>query len=330
MKKNIKFTLPFQLLTILIFLLTPLNTLCVSQIYDDDTTKSIKSIHDIYFRDTDIHIDKKTLVLIDADNTLWEPCGISGIDDFGVIQLGSDQWFYAVANYFENQGNSQQAAIFETMRLDLIAKQITPMKFVEPYMLKFIKYLKNKGAYVMIITGRSERTLKRITLERLGQLGIDFSLCSILPSGYTTFKDVECPACCQNGVIFCSDNPKAVILHLVLREAAIKKGLEPTQIILLDDKLKHLESIRDYAYSRRIPFYGFRYGFLDEKVATYRCNPGLIPLIERSIAYLEAAKLIREAVVPTKVFKPDEYTVQDKLRQNNTKTPYRELLVMKA
>ena len=115
---------------------------------------------------------------------------------------------------------------------------------------------------VLGLTARS-MVLMQKTVDNLASLGIGFSS-GLHHRGFMV--DMHHPAFFYEGIIFCSGYGKGPVLKRFLEIT----GLRPSTIIMIDDKRSYLESVEAICRVAGIEFIGLRYGYLDEKVASYQ------------------------------------------------------------
>ena len=200
-----------------------------------------------YLDENDFH--KKTLVLIDIDNTIVHP-GKNKI-------LGSDQWVTHMLNQQINQGYSYAQALDVVLPLYYQIQHTIWLEPVEHNTVAIIKQLQERGVTVIALTIRSLPIVDR-TLAQLKSIGIDFS-----HSGFAIEQligDAHRSYHYKNGILFCNGQDKGVTLKKVVDYL----NFVPTKIIAIDDKEKYLQEIAR-AFDA-IDFIGIRYGYCDELV----------------------------------------------------------------
>jgi hypothetical protein len=131
----------------------------------------------------------------------------------------------------------------------------------EPYVVDFIDQLKKDGYLVLGLTKTSSGEFgvipdfPKFRYEQLKQFGITMS--NHFPN--TTFTELKpyknrIPAL-YNGIIFCSEQPKGKVMQAFLKQF----NYHPRVIMLFDDGIKNLVSVKKAAKEEHIPFYGFHY-----------------------------------------------------------------------
>jgi FMN phosphatase YigB (HAD superfamily) len=194
---------------------------------------------------------ERVLVIFDLDNTLVE----------AAHEKGSDQWFSALFGHYVRQGMTEQQAVEKIIPYYFYLHRTLSLQLVEQHIPFFIEELKKQGIMVIALTARSNELVER-TFEQLAEVGLDFS-----GSCFGGAIDVEeaCSWCSRRGIIFCGNNNKGRVLMQVLDHLQYK----PEKIIFVDDKLKHVQAVQEYAHERGIAFVGIRYNRLDEKVNNF-------------------------------------------------------------
>jgi hypothetical protein len=64
----------------------------------------------------------------------------------------------------------------------------------------------------------------------------------------------------KKGILFTCNVPKGKVLEAFLKRLKWK----PSKIVFTDDKMKHLESVRDFCQRAHIPFQGFQYTAVEQ------------------------------------------------------------------
>lgn len=130
---------------------------------------------------------------------------------------------------------------------------------VEPEAIPLIKHLQQK--YKVGILTKCKKLLTYYKFFQLHKLGLDFE--DTFPSiPFYYIKKGEQPALFDKGVICSgSGNEKGNILRLFLE----KNNIRPTQVIMVDDRLKNLKSIELALKKMNIPFTGIWYTKVDDE-----------------------------------------------------------------
>lgn len=193
-------------------------------------------------------------LLLDLDNTTFVP----------LTALGRDEWFVKLMQYAcEIIPDHTEAAIAVLVIYNEVHRYIK-MRAVEAEIVDIIREYQNIGRPVIGVTARGEE-LKEVTIRQLQEIGIDF-----------------------NGkIIFCGGQDKGICFKAFLGKA----NEFPSDVVMVDDKRKHLEHVRDVLMSLGINFVGLRYGFLDETVKMFEMEPAQAELIEVKDKLSETANL---------------------------------------
>ncbi len=199
------------------------------------------------------YVKEGTLFVFDLDNTLIEP----------VQHLGSDQWFSHHLQQYLNEGLPMDEALLVAIQ-DLIAIQHrSDIRFVDPSIPQFLLELQQSHVSMIGLTKRNPALVNR-TIDQLSQLQIDFSTTSDVQSPLS-FQELN-DTIFQNGIIFVGHGiEKGPALNAFL--ANLKEM--PKQIVMIDDRMSHVENVAHAAEALHIPFVGIRYGGADEKVQQF-------------------------------------------------------------
>ncbi|MCC5792899.1 MAG: DUF2608 domain-containing protein [Legionellaceae bacterium] len=202
------------------------------------------------------NISYETWLVLDLDNTVME----------SVLEVGSDQWLtnlvdYAVKILDQKEGMRLALLIYGAVQAHVRAKA------VELEIVKIIKALQDIGIPVLALTAR-DIAIKQYTIRQLETIGIDFSRNCI---------KVNDPSY-EEGIIFCNGKNKGQVWQKVIE----KCPNHPRHIVMLDDKIRHLERMLIVAKTLKINFLGLRYGFLDEKISAFDMRPA-----NHQLAYLK-------------------------------------------
>ena len=236
-----------QLLLLLTIIAAPL----IAHIYEHH---SLKDIHD-YIDHVDHH--EKTLVVFDLDNTLVRYANV----------LGSDEWFSFTLSKLIEKGYSYSQAL--ELLLPLYFKMVhhLELSIFDDYAIDLLNYLHEHNITTIALTSRSLPIAQR-TLDELARLKINF-VSAEYPFNKEIHGQLTRPYYCKNGVIFCNDNDKG----LVLRDLLHKLNYFPTKVIFIDDKHKYLISLQkalkeiDFAWA--INYIGIRYAGADHFVKAF-------------------------------------------------------------
>ncbi len=196
------------------------------------------------------HVESGALCVFDLDNTLVKP----------PQHLGSDPWVTHAVERSLKQGKSLQDAIHQLVTNLVEIHSHTVMQIVDARSLDVLEQLKARGIPCVGLTKRDPRLGSR-TLEQLKELGIGFY--PILKE--SVFKNLN-GSFYKEGVIFAGpgiDKGPALLAYLK------KFKLQPTCVVMIDDKNSYLQEIEKTLQAHKIPFVGMRYGALDETLKAF-------------------------------------------------------------
>lgn len=114
----------------------------------------------------------------------------------------------------------------------------------------------------MGLTIRSFELSKR-TIQQLKSCGIEFDTCLVDRSAQ--FLDKNSFLFSLDGIVFTNGGSKGSAIGKWLDHFCYDVG----HVVVIDDKLQHLEAIEKELQKRGIQMTGFRYGYLDEHVANF-------------------------------------------------------------
>ncbi len=193
-------------------------------------TNTVQEIHSI--RDILKAISYDTTVIWDLDNTMQE----------AIHELGSDQWFRAMISLACDQIPDSNEACTLVCAVYHEVQHKTYTQAVEQVVVKINQFLRASGIHQEAITARSD-FLKATTFRQLGENGIHFH---------------------EDEITFCGGKNKGEMYRLKL----LNSRERPKHIIMIDDSLKHVQDMANAAREFGIPFTGFHYRHLDQKVST--------------------------------------------------------------
>ncbi len=232
-----------HLLQIIIAALLLFNTFIYAEIRETTSMQEIVPL-----------VDDSTLLVVDIDNTLIEPEG----------NLGSDQWYYfLVRKYVQLDHMSGKAANETAMQVWNQAQWLVKIRPVEKDTPALIKQLQSKGVRVMGLTARTVDIVDK-TFAQLKSIGISLNQPPIHDKPVDFHLDDL--ARFENGILFVGEqNDKGEALVQFLR----RSHYLPAKIIFIDDKLRHVENVEKALSKTGARFLGFRYGAADEKVRLF-------------------------------------------------------------
>ena len=199
--------------------------------------------------------EKNLLVILDIDNTL-----IRLKQD-----LGSDQWFYHRLDELKNGGRSSNEALSRVAAEFNGIQSLSQSQPVEECIPKFIESLRLKGIPFMGLTIRSFELSKR-THQQLNDCGI--RLQTDVFDRKPQFLDPDTFLFSFDGAVFTNGGNKGIAFLKWLDFFSQKWE----HIVVVDDKLAHLEALEKAAQIAKIKFTGFRYGHLDGLVKEFCPN----------------------------------------------------------
>lgn len=201
------------------------------------------------------HLEENTLYVFDLDNTLIE----------AAQHLGSDQWVVHQLNHLTKQGISLDDALNQVLPRWVEVQHRTMMQLVDPMIPDLLHQLHEKQVPVIALTQRFPEIAER-TLQQLMPLQIDLSKTAHF-EGSMVFEELGRTEY-REGIIFLGrgiDKGTALLAYLQKLHAM------PSRIVVIDDKLKHLQNIAHSIEPLGIDFVGIRFGGADEKVMGF--NP---------------------------------------------------------
>lgn len=171
------------------------------------------------------------VLIFDLDNTLIMP----------KTSLGSDEWFCGLLNHALNHVSDKNLALSMTLAIYHEVQSIVRADIIEEQAVKIVNSLHDIGIPCIAVTARDE-CLRDATLRQLQEVGIKFT----------------------QDIVFCSGRNKGECLLENLDLSKTKN------IVMVDDKFKHLSDVASVLTVHNINFCGLRYGFLDEKVENFQ------------------------------------------------------------
>lgn len=209
--------------------------------------REIKSMSEIVSE-----IRPTTLLVFDVDNTLVEPVG----------NVGSDQWYDYLLKAYARDGLDAAAAekkAGETWTRTLASVKVKPVEDLTPIL---VRAQQARGLKILALTARGVEDAPA-TFAQLKAIGIDLASSAVrkedlAPEGAGRYS---------RGVYFVGDGPdKGKALLAFLKEI----GLRPTRVVFVDDKPRHAGNVDAALTAAGIPCVSFRYGAADEKVRAFK------------------------------------------------------------
>lgn len=200
-----------------------------------------------------------TLLVLDIDNTLIEPAG----------NIGSDQWYYYIVKAIARDDKALTAAAAETKAAEIWTKTLPTVKGkpVEDLTPALVREQQKRGVTVMALTARGPED-EASTLRQLAEAGLDLTARPaakgrmILPKAAL---GTEADGVFSSGVMLMGDGDKGKALLGFLR----KIGLKPARIVFVDDKPKNVKNMDAALTAAGVPVIAFRYGAADAKVRAF-------------------------------------------------------------
>jgi phosphoserine phosphatase len=222
-------------------------------------------------------IDDGTLLVFDLDNTLIEPVG----------NLGSDQWFhFLVRKFTEVDRLDEKEAAARAMKLWNKAQWLVEVKAVEPLTPNLIRRQQDRGIKTMGLTAREPEIAGR-TLELLERVGVRL--------GRSTVHDAERKAgggLFKQGVLFVGEGrDKGDELVKFLREIRYA----PAKVLFVDDRLDHVVNVEKACRRAGIDYLVFRYGATDAKVEQFNRDTEDPQLFASGVLSEKAAEAVKRA-----------------------------------
>jgi hypothetical protein len=206
-----------------------------------------------YFRELAGHTASDTVFLLDIDDTLLVPAQM----------LGSDCWFDHRIKQREADGINFATALDKTLAEWQAVRHLTRMQLIESDIPEIIGSLQKKGVSIMGLTTQ-QLALSCRTLSQLHDHQVDLSLTSVCNEDLC-FSLKEHTMLYRKGILFTSGKSKGEAFF----QFCEKIGYFPKRIVLIDDKLSHLESMEKEAMKRGVEFVGLRYGFSDARKTAF-------------------------------------------------------------
>jgi len=192
-----------------------------------------------------------TLLVFDIDNTLVEPVG----------NIGSDQWYYYLEKAFRRDGLDEAAADAAAGEAWTKTLGTVKVKPVEALTTALVREQQKRGLKVMALTARGAEDAAA-TFAQLQAIGVDLAAAAVRKEDLST----EQKGLYSRGVFFVGEGPnKGATLTAFLK----KIGLRPKKIVFVDDKPHHAKNVDAALTAAGIPSVTFRYGAADAKVRAF-------------------------------------------------------------
>lgn len=192
-----------------------------------------------------------TLLVLDIDNTLVEPVG----------NIGSDQWYYYLLKAYRRDGLDAAAAeakAGETWTRTLATVRVKPVEDLTPIL---VRAQQKRGLKVLALTARGAEDAEA-TFAQLQAIGLDLTGSAVRQDDLKT----ELNGLYTRGVFFVGEGPDKGKTLVAFLE---KIGLRPTRVVFADDKPHHAKNVDAALTAAGIPCVSFRYGAADAKVRAF-------------------------------------------------------------
>jgi FMN phosphatase YigB (HAD superfamily) len=224
---------------------------------------SIKTISDL-----SRYIDNQTILFFDIDDTLIR----------NKTHLGSNQWEDSLVSLMIKNGVDDNIAFKKAKFLWCAFQVVSEVEVVEPSTLEFFNKLL-QSHHLRLITARPA-VLANETFQQLASVGIKTNV----TDKFLINLNKENHVLYENGIFFCdSCNKGAVIADYMNRYS-----LNPGKIVLVDDRLHHLEKAA--MALKAFNFIGLHYNYLSEYINNLNIDPAS-RLLNESLSNPKSLKL---------------------------------------
>lgn len=213
-----------------------------------------KIVETFHFDEIKKYLEPDTLVILDIDNTLITP----------IQEVGSDQWFSHRRDWYGLQGYSADQALEMALAEWEAVQNITRVMTPEPITSQVVRDLQDR----FTVMGLSTRglALATRTVYQLKDVGIDLSTDSLSGDDIPLLNPKA--ILFRKGILFTSGTHKGKALLKLLEQV----NYTPRRIVFVNDKATNLREVEVACEERQIPFIGLRYGYLDERVKSFRSD----------------------------------------------------------
>ena len=232
-----------------------------NQIIDQEKSKIHESYHikDIlkFIEDVDHNVKEELFIFFDIDNTIQAPK--EEWENFG-----SDQWFMKLLRLAFEAAPSKDTEALVLAIYHAVQSHLTT-RAVETDTVRIISELQKKNIHVVGLTARDRKIIEP-TLKQLKNIGVEFCFKHEDQEQFgLSLQGIENAATFNHGVIFCNGNSKGDCLAAFFD----KINRHPKNVIMIDDKDKHLYAVKKVIDSYGGYFDGLRYGHEDKNVAEF-------------------------------------------------------------
>jgi Protein of unknown function (DUF2608) len=205
-----------------------------------------------HFREILDYITPQTVFVLDIDETLFIPAQT----------LGSDVWFRNRIEDLKIQGTTPQTALDLALAEWEAIRRITDVKIVEEGTERVIQTMQEHGLKVMCMTTQRAE-ISTCTIQQLNALQMNFSKNGLFKQEINFYHPTH--ILFRQGILFTGGASKGAALLKFFDLI----GYSPVRIVFINDKATHLIDVQQAVEKRGIDFVGLRYGYTDQKVASY-------------------------------------------------------------
>jgi hypothetical protein len=193
-----------------------------------------------------------TLLVFDIDNTLLEPVG----------NIGSDQWYYYLSVAIARDGpglspEQVQARADDVWTRTLDRVKVRPVEALTPTL---VREQQQRGLQVMGLTARAESDAPA-TFRQLHAIGVDLQASAVRKDELRAQDGFY-----SHGVLFVGEG---VDKGKLLVDFLARIDLKPARVVFVDDKPHHARNVDAALGAAGIPVVAFRYGAADAKVRAF-------------------------------------------------------------
>lgn len=233
-------------------------------------TLQAKMIEAPHFHYLNEHVDEKTLVVLDIDDTLLIPKQM----------LGCDEWFQYRLRLHEQNGLEKKLAFQKALAEWEAIRHLTQMEIVEPGSEEIVKNLQEKSICVMGLTTQNMSLAARTSVHLKKH---DIHLSRTAPKQEDHYFTLgELGVLYKNGILFTSGVCKGTALF----QFCDAIGYSPKKIVFINDKASHLSEVEKVAKQRGVEFVGLRYGYSDARKKAFRSDVAEYQFANSSFAQL--------------------------------------------
>lgn len=230
------------------------------------------------FREVLPSLARDALLVLDLDNTLMEPTG----------NLGSDQWFYhALRRYRERERLSPAEAQRKAIQVWNQVQWLIRVRPVEPELPRLVREQQDRGVRTLGLTARDPAIAGRTT-QQLASIGIRLDRRSVAEQAIR-----KPPILFVGGVLYAGEGQdKGELLVRFLRDHVTAR---PRRIVFVDDKLYNVTNVERALAKHGLPAEHFRYAAADDRVAAFQADLADLELFANGVLGPRAREAIRRA-----------------------------------